>query len=250
MRVFVLEVTPMEPPSPQPSVLVVEDDAGVRGLLVATLRDAGLSVRDAADVRQAELALASGIPDLFVVDWMLPGTSGLEYVRELRRRENTRHTPVLMLTARSEEEAKVRGLESGADDYVTKPFSPRELQARVGALLRRSSGADVEGVLRCGALCLDPRSCEVEIDGRPVRLGPTEYRLLRLLLRHHGRVLSRGQILDQIWGVGRAIDERTVDVHVGRLRRALQPHGYHRCLETVRGNGYRMRPPAPTEEAS
>lgn len=238
----------METPSPQPTVLVVEDDAGVRGLLVATLDDAGLCVRQSGDVRQAELALTAGIPDLFIIDWMLPGTSGLEYVRELRRRESTRHTPILMLTAKGEEEAKVRGLESGADDYVTKPFSPRELQARVGALLRRANGADLEGILRCGPLSLDPRSCEVEIAGHPVRLGPTEYRLLRLLLRHNGRVLSRGQILDQIWGVGRAIDERTVDVHIGRLRRALQPHGFHQCLETVRGNGYRLRPPHDAED--
>ncbi len=237
----------METPSSQPTVLVVEDDAGVRTLLVATLNDAGLSVRDAGDVRSAELALASGIPDLFVIDWMLPGTSGLEYVRELRRRETTRLTPVLMLTARDEEESKVRGLESGADDYVTKPFSPRELQARVGALLRRSNGTDVEGVLRCGPLRLDLHACEVHVGETPVRLGPTEYRLLRLLLRYNGRVLSRSQILDQLWGVGRAIDERTVDVHVGRLRRALQPHGFQRCLETVRGSGYRIRPPAALE---
>ncbi len=233
----------METPSSQPSVLVVEDDAGVRTLLVATLTDAGLVARDAADVRSAELALAAGVPDLFVIDWMLPGTSGLEYVRELRRRETTRLTPVLMLTARDEEDSKIRGLESGADDYVTKPFSPRELQARVAALLRRSNGTDVDGVLRCGPLRLDLRACEVHVGDRPVRLGPTEYRLLRLLLRYNGRVLSRNQILDQLWGVGRAIDERTVDVHIGRLRRALQAHGFDRFLETVRGSGYRIRPP-------
>lgn len=240
----------MESPKSQPTVLVVEDDAGVRTLLVATLNDAGLAVSEASDVRSAEHALADGIPDLFVIDWMLPGTSGLEYVRELRRRETTRLTPVLMLTARDEEDAKVRGLESGADDYVTKPFSPRELQARVAALLRRSNGTDTEGVLRCGRLRLDLHACEVHVGENPVHLGPTEYRLLRLLLRHNGRVLSRGQILDQLWGVGRAIDERTVDVHIGRLRRALQPHGVHRYLETVRGNGYRVRAPATNETAS
>ena len=237
----------METPGSQPTVLVVEDDAGVRTLLVATLNDAGLAVREAADVRAAEFSLTSGVPDLFVIDWMLPGTSGLEYVRELRRRELTRLTPVLMLTARDEEESKIRGLESGADDYVTKPFSPRELQARVAALLRRANGTDTEGVLRCGPLRLDLHACEVHVGDAPVRLGPTEYRLLRLLLRHNGRVLSRSQILDQLWGVGRAIDERTVDVHIGRLRRALEPHGFHRRLETVRGTGYRIRPPAADE---
>ena len=223
-------------------ILVVEDEPDIRDLVRFALERDGHEVLDAPDVARAAALAAGAAPDLALVDWMLPGGSGLEYVRRLRRDEATRTLPVIMLTARTDERDVAAGLDAGADDYLTKPFSPRELQARVRALLRRSrdyaDGARVE----IGPLTLDVAAHRVRAGDEPVALGHTEFKLLAFLMKHPDRVYSRAQLLDHVWGPGTFIEERTVDVHVLRLRKALRPHGADALLETVRGAGYRMAP--------
>ena len=220
-------------------ILVVEDERAIREMVVFTLKRAGFSVREAEDASSARHAMADRRPDLVLLDWMLPDLSGLELARSLRREDATRELPIMMLTARAAEDDKVLGLESGADDYLTKPFSARELVARIQALLRRSAGAEGE-VLSVGKLKLDPASHRVTADATEVTLGPTEYRLLKFFMSQPERVFSRAQVLDRVWGGNVYIEERTVDVHIRRLRDALSPTHHQDLVETVRGTGYRF----------
>jgi len=204
------------------------------------LRRAGFEVREAADARTGREEVANKRPDLLLVDWMLPDTSGLEFTRALKRDRETRELPVIMLTARAEEGDKVAGLEGGADDYITKPFSPRELLARINAVLRRTT--PVEGTERIDVegLVLDQSSQRVSSGERTVALGPTEYRMLAFFMTHPERVYTREQLLDRVWGGNVYVEERTIDVHVRRLRKALEEYGYDRLIQTVRGSGYRF----------
>lgn len=221
-------------------ILVVEDEQPIRDLIAFGLRRVGCDVALAEHSQAALASIGDRRPDLVLVDWMLPDMSGLELVRQLRRDANTRDVPVIMLTARAEEADKVTGLEAGADDYLTKPFSARELIARIQAVLRRSAPAgDAERVVIEG-LTLDQAGHRVIADGRNVLLGPTEYKLLAFLMTHRDRVYSRGQLLDRVWGGNVYVEERTIDVHIRRLRKALESSGYDRLVQTVRGAGYRF----------
>jgi len=225
-------------------ILVVEDEKPIRDMIGFGLRRAGFEVREAADTQAARAQLADKRPDLVLVDWMLPDMSGLEFTRQVKRDANFRDLPVIMLTARAEESDKVAGLEGGADDYVTKPFSPRELVARINAVLRRSD-PKVEGeVIDFEGLKLDPVAHRVMAGDKPVTLGPTEYRMLEFFMTHPDRVYSREQLLDRIWGGNVYVEERTIDVHIRRLRKALEEFGYDRMVQTVRGAGYRFSPRA------
>lgn len=225
------------------SVLVVEDDSAIREMIGFSLKRAGFDAREAADSASARRAIADRAPDLILLDWMLPDVSGLELARALRRDPGTREIPIIMLTARADEEDKIRGLDSGADDYVTKPFSSRELIARVNAVLRRAQPEGAEERLEAGRLVLNTASHRVTAGGADVDLGPTEFRLLRFLMGRPERVFSREQLLDRVWGGNVYVEERTVDVHVRRLRKALEPSGTDAYIQTVRGAGYRFSPP-------
>jgi two-component system phosphate regulon response regulator PhoB len=222
------------------TILLVEDEAAIREMVSLALERAGFTVWQAEDGSEAERLLADGMPDLMLLDWMLPGISGLELARRLRRDEVTRDVPIIMLTARSEEDDCIRGLDSGVDDYMTKPFSPRELIARIKALLRRASPAQADGTLDAGGLVLDTHSHRVTADGNVLEMGPTEFRLLQFFMAHPERVYSRAQLLDMVWSRGSFVEERTVDVHIRRLRKALETDGYDRMVQTVRGAGYRF----------
>ena len=223
-----------------PTILVIEDEPAIRELLRVNLSDAGYEVHEAPDAERAQLALARELPDLLLLDWMLPGQSGLALARQLRASTRTRELPIIMLTARSDEADKVAGLEAWVDDYVTKPFSPRELKARIKSVLRRRAPEAAQEALEIGTLRLDPIAHRVSAAGTEVGLGPTEFRLLRFLMARPDRVHSRMQLLDMVWGDHVYIEERTVDVHIRRLRLALEPHGADRMIETVRGSGYRL----------
>jgi two-component system phosphate regulon response regulator PhoB len=204
------------------------------------LRRAGFEVREAADARSGRAEVANKLPDLLLVDWMLPDTSGLEFTRALKRDRETRELPVIMLTARAEEGDKVAGLEGGADDYITKPFSPRELLARINAVLRRAMPAEGTERIDIEGLVLDQSSQRVISGERTVALGPTEYRMLAFFMTHPERVYTREQLLDRVWGGNVYVEERTIDVHIRRLRKALEEYGYDRLIQTVRGSGYRF----------
>jgi two-component system, OmpR family, phosphate regulon response regulator PhoB len=221
-------------------ILVVEDERPIREMIAFGLRRAGFEVREAADARSGRAEVANKLPDLLLVDWMLPDTSGLEFTRALKRDRETRELPVIMLTARAEEGDKVAGLEGGADDYITKPFSPRELLARINAVLRRTT--PVEGTERIDieGLVLDQSSQRVSAGERTVALGPTEYRMLAFFMTHPERVYTREQLLDRVWGGNVYVEERTIDVHIRRLRKALEEFGFDRLIQTVRGSGYRF----------
>ena len=221
-------------------ILIVEDETAIREMVRFAIARAGFKPREAADAHQAEVLIADRIPDLILLDWMLPGTSGIDLARRLRRAESTRAVPIILLTARGEEEDKVRGFEVGVDDYVTKPFSPRELVARMWAVLRRASPGGEEDRIELGDLLLDNASHRVSVGGEELHLGPTEFRLLHFFMTHPERVYSRSQILDRVWGGNVYIEERTVDVHIRRLRKALEPSGHDHVLQTVRGSGYRF----------
>jgi two-component system phosphate regulon response regulator PhoB len=221
-----------------PRILIVEDEAALALLLAYNLEAEGFIVEREERGDEAELRLAETVPDLVILDWMLPGVSGLEICRRLRARDATKTLPVIMLTARGEEAERVRGLSIGADDYVVKPFSVPELMARVRALLRRSRPERVANRLSAGDLDLDRETRRVRRGGREVHLGPTEFRLLEYLMEKPGRVFSRAQLLDSVWGLSAEIDERTVDVHVGRLRKALSRGRERDPVRTVRGAGY------------
>jgi two-component system, OmpR family, phosphate regulon response regulator PhoB len=226
---------------PPKQVLIVEDERPIREMIAFGLKRAGFEVREAEDCRTARAALADARPDLILVDWMLPDMSGLELTRALKRDRETRELPVIMLTARAEEGDKVAGLEGGADDYVTKPFSPRELLARINAVLRRAAGANgVDELIEFEGLLLDQGSHRVMVGERTVALGPTEYRMLEFFMTHPERVYTRDQLLDRIWGGSVYVEERTIDVHIRRLRKALEEFGYDRYVQTVRGSGYRF----------
>jgi two-component system, OmpR family, phosphate regulon response regulator PhoB len=227
-----------------PTILVVEDEPAIRELLKVNLVDAGYEVREASDAEIAQAALTRQLPDLVLLDWMLPGQSGLALARELRSNMRTRDLPIIMLTARSDDADKVAGLEAWVDDYVTKPFSPRELKARIKAVLRRRAPEAAQETLEVGPLRLDPVAHRVTALEQDVTLGPTEFRLLRFLMARPDRVHSRVQLLDMVWGDHVYIEERTVDVHIRRLRVALEPHGADGMIETVRGSGYRLAAPS------
>src|SRR5690606_36020530 len=220
------------------SILIVEDEADLRELMRYNLEAEGFRVATAESGDEAVERIRDGVPDLILLDWMLPGLSGIELCRRWRSREETAQTPIIMITARGEEEERVRGLATGADDYIVKPFSMPELVARIQALLRRSSPQLAITVLKAGELELDSQSHRVRRSGRDLHLGPTEYRLLEYLMRHPGRVYSREQLLDGVWGRDVYVDERTVDVHVGRLRKAINRGRESDPIRTVRGAGY------------
>ncbi len=221
-------------------ILVVEDEQPIRDLIAFGLRRAGYKVTLAEDCKTARASIVDQRPALVLVDWMLPDTSGLELTRQIRKDPNTRDLPVIMLTARADESDKVAGLEGGADDYITKPFSARELLARIQALLRRMAPTGADGKIEFAGLSLDQAGHRVLADGHAVRLGPTEYRLLNFLMSNPDRVYARSQLLDRVWGGNVYVDERTVDVHIRRVRKALEPSGYERFVQTVRGAGYRF----------
>jgi len=221
-------------------ILIVEDEQPIREMVMFALASAGYEAQEAVDSRQAQAVIAERLPDLLLLDWMLPGVSGIDFARRLKKEELTRELPIIMLTARAEEEDKVQGLESGADDYITKPFSPRELVARIRAVLRRGGPAAEGEVLRANDLSLDLASHRVSSGETLLEMGPTEYRLLEFFMSHPERVYSRGQLLDRVWGGTVYVEERTVDVHIRRLRKALEPHGHDALIQTVRGAGYRF----------
>lgn len=221
-------------------ILVVEDEPAIQELIAVNLQRAGHVVLRADDGEAAMAKVRAAVPDLILLDWMLPGVSGLQLARRFRADARTRDVPIIMLTARAEEVDKVAGLEAGADDYITKPFSPRELMARIKAVLRRRAPQMTEDVVDIGGLCLDPLTHRLTGDGRPIVLGPTEFRLLHFFMTHPERVHSRAQLLDQVWGDHVFVEERTVDVHIRRLRSALEASGHAHLVQTVRGSGYRF----------
>jgi len=221
-------------------ILIVDDEQAIREMVSFALTRAGFEVLEAADAQQAQTVVADELPDLLLLDWMMPGVSGLDLARRLKREDLTRDLPIIMLTARGEEEEKIRGLEVGADDYVTKPFSPRELVARIKAVMRRASPQSGEETIEFDGLEVDPAGHRVMASGRPLEMGPTEFRLLHFFVTHPDRVYSRSQLLDRVWGGNVYIEERTVDVHIRRLRKALSPEGHDRFVQTVRGAGYRF----------
>ncbi len=221
-------------------ILVVEDESAVREMIHFVLEQSGYDVIDAASVAEAKSVLADAPPDLILMDWMLPGASGVEYTRELKQDPVTWDIPVIMLTARGEEDDKVRGLECGAEDYVTKPFSPKELVARIKVILRRVAPHATEEPVQVGDMRLDPVSYRVTMSDQPIELGPTEFKLLHFFMTHREKVYSRSRLLDKVWGTNVYIEERTVDVHIRRLRQALEPFEMDGLIQTVRGAGYRF----------
>jgi two-component system phosphate regulon response regulator PhoB len=224
----------------QPRVLVVDDEAAIREMIQYALERAKMDVLTAADPQEALVRISEARPDIILMDWMMPGVSGVELTRRLRKDSYTEDIPIIMLTAKVTEDDKVTGLEAGTDDYVIKPFSPRELLARIRAVLRRSSPANDQGFLVVGELKLDTVSRRVLHGGEEIKMGPTEYRLLEFFMSHQGRAYNRSQILDHVWGANAYLEERTVDVHIRRLRKALEPSGTSHYLQTVRGHGYRF----------
>jgi two-component system, OmpR family, phosphate regulon response regulator PhoB len=224
----------------QKYILIVEDEAAIRDMLAMSLQRAGYDTGQAADTNAAQRSIAERVPDLILLDWMLPGQSGIEFARRLRRDDLTRQVPIIMLTARGEENDKVSGLDSGVDDYVIKPFSTRELVARIKAVVRRAQGTVEESVLEAAGLRIDGAAHRVFANGQPVSLGPTEYRLLHFFMTHPERVYSRTQLLDHVWGGTVYVEERTVDVQIRRLRKALEPSGLEDLIQTVRSAGYRF----------
>jgi two-component system phosphate regulon response regulator PhoB len=224
------------------TILIVEDEPSIRELVAMNLRHAGFVPIAVPDVAAAMRQIDAVLPDLVLLDWMLPDQSGTALARRLRADARTRDLPIIMLTARSEEGDKLGGFDAGADDYVTKPFSPKELLARIRALLRRATPEANDEPIEIAGLRIEPIAFRVTAGGQPVKLGPTEFRLLQYLMAHADRVLTRARLLDGVWGDHVFIEERTVDVHIRRLRVALQPTGHDRLIETVRGGGYRFLP--------
>lgn len=227
-------------------ILVVEDEHAIREMIRFALARAGFDIVEAANAQEARLRLAEQRPDLILMDWMMPGTSGVELTRELKAAPTTQKIPIIMLTARAEEEDKVRGLNTGCDDYLSKPFSFPELIARIQAVMRRTVPGGMEERLRVLELEIDTASQRVTAKGESLHLGPTEYRLLHFFVSHPERVYTREQVLDYVWGQSVYVEERTVDVHIRRLRKVLEPHGYDALIQTVRGTGYRFSE-TPTE---
>ena len=226
----------------QPKLLLVEDDISLAELLEYRFTKEGYRVRATSDGDEALEMAEDDAPDLVILDWMIEGTSGIELCRRLRRAKGTEHVPIIMLTAREAEDDRIRGLDTGADDYITKPFSPRELLARVSAVLRRVRPALAGESIQVGDMKLDPVAHRVERDGKELKHGPTEYRLLAFFMEHPRRVFSRAQLLDAVWGTGSEIEERTVDVHIRRLRKAIEAGGGPDPIRTVRSAGYALEP--------
>ena len=222
------------------TILIVEDERPIRDMLRFALHASGYQTVEAADNCEARVRLAETLPDLILLDWMLPGVSGIEFARQLKSEELTSTIPIILLTARAEEEYKIQGLEGGADDYITKPFSTRELVARMRAVLRRTAPSNEDTVLQVGELRLDTASHRITLCGQTLSMGPTEYRLLAFFMAHPDRVYSRSQLLDRVWGRSVYVEERTVDVHIRRLRKALEAHNHSGLIQTVRGAGYRF----------
>lgn len=220
------------------TILIVDDEAAIRDMLRVALEMADYHCLEAADTQQAHSLIIDKKPNLILLDWMLPGSSGVDLARRLKKDELTADIPIIMLTAKSEEDNKIQGLEVGADDYITKPFSPRELVARLKAVLRRTDGLATPSPIEIEGLRMDPVSHVVSINDSPLQMGPTEYRLLEFFLTHQDRVYTRGQLLDHVWGGNVYVEERTVDVHIRRLRKALNSHD--KFIQTVRGAGYRF----------
>ncbi|WP_054113103.1 phosphate regulon transcriptional regulator PhoB [Marinagarivorans algicola] len=224
------------------TILIVDDEAPIRDMLRVALEMAEYNCLEAEDAQNAHAIIIDQKPDLIILDWMMPGTSGMELARRLKRDQLTSEIPIIMLTAKGEEDNKIQGLEAGADDYITKPFSPRELVARLKAVLRRTDTLSTGDPIIVDGLCLDPSSHRVTISQEPIQMGPTEYRLLEFFLTHQERVYTRNQLLDHVWGGNVYVEERTVDVHIRRLRKALTLEGHDRFIQTVRGAGYRFSP--------
>ena len=221
------------------SILIVDDEAPIREMIAVALEMAGYTCLEAENTQQAHACIVDRKPDLILLDWMLPGTTGIELARRLKREEATAELPIIMLTAKGEEDNKIQGLEAGADDYITKPFSPRELVARLKAVLRRATPRGVEDPIEINGLLLDPVSHRVSAHGKALEMGPTEYRLLQFFMTHQERAYTRSQLLDQVWGGNVYVEERTVDVHIRRLRKALG-EAHQNLIQTVRGTGYRF----------
>ena len=221
-------------------ILIIEDEPAIRQMVCLALAQAGFECQEAADTVAAQQQLLTELPDLILLDWMLPGVSGIDYARKLRADKLTRDIPIVMLTARSQEEDRIKGLDTGADDYITKPFSTRELIARIRALLRRTAPQALDQPVNMDGLALDPVTHRVQAGLQKLELGPMEFKLLHFFMTHPERVYSRAGILDSVWGSNVYIEERTVDVHIRRLRQALTPSGHNRLIQTVRGAGYRF----------
>ncbi|MEL3927242.1 phosphate regulon transcriptional regulator PhoB [Aeromonas enteropelogenes] len=221
-------------------ILVVEDEAPIREMLCFVLEQKGYETIEAEDFADGLAKVREPYPELIVLDWMMPGGSGIQFIKQLKQDEVTRQIPVVMLTARGEEEDKVRGLEAGADDYITKPFSPKELTARLHAVMRRVSPTSVDEVIEVQGLKLDPVSHRVSADEKALDMGPTEFKLLHFFMTHPERVYSREQLLNNVWGTNVYVEDRTVDVHIRRLRKAIEETGHDRLIQTVRGAGYRF----------
>lgn len=221
-------------------ILIIEDEVAIRDMVRFALESAGFSLMEAGDAREAEQQIARHIPNLILLDWMLPGLSGVDYVKQLKQKVLTRDIPIIMLTAKAEEDNKIKGLEVGADDYITKPFSPRELIARIKTILRRSLLITPDGIIHVDDLHLDTNTHQVTIKDRSIELAPIEYKLLYFLMTHQDRIYSREQLLDHVWGRENYIDERTVDVQIRRLRNQLKPEGYDIYIKTVHGTGYQF----------
>jgi len=221
------------------TILIVDDEASIREMIAVALEMAGYNCLEASNTQEAYSIIVDENPHMILLDWMLPGTSGIEFARRLKRDERTSETPIIMLTAKGEEDNKILGLEAGADDYITKPFSPRELVARLKAVLRRATPQGIEEPIDINGLILDPNSHRVSASNTQLDIGPTEYRLLQFFMTHQERAYSRTQLLDQVWGGNVYVEERTVDVHIRRLRKALGDD-YDHLIQTVRGTGYRF----------
>lgn len=221
-------------------ILIVDDEAAIREMIAIALDLAGFECIEAEDALQAHHLVVDERPALILLDWMLPGMTGIELARRLKRDENTGEIPIIMLTARGEEDNKIQGLDAGADDYITKPFSTRELISRIKAVLRRSSALNQEKAIEVEGLKLDPVSHRITAHDKPVEMGPTEYRLLAFFMSHPERAYTRTQMLDQVWGGNVYVEDRTIDVHIRRLRKALEPFNFDRFIQTVRGTGYRF----------
>lgn len=239
----IIDLKHKEPQRTEPvkgKILIVEDEEGIREMLGYTLMKEGYQFEEADSVEQAQPIISQEMPDLILLDWMLPGTSGVDYLRRLRSNPETKDVPVIMLTARADEMEKIQGLDVGADDYITKPFSTRELLARIKALLRRSQKDEIKGLIEVKGLTLDPETYRVLANGNSIDISPTEFRLLHFFISHPERVYSRSQLLDQVWGQNVYVEERTVDVHIRRLRKTLEPYNFNKFIQTVRSVGYRF----------
>jgi len=221
-------------------ILIVEDEPAISEMIEVALVRANFEVIRADDAEEAMRLLGDVLPELVLLDWMLPGASGMEFARRIKKDELTSHIPIIMLTAKGNESDKINGLDAGADDYITKPFSPRELIARIKAVLRRTSPQNESETIEIDKLVIDTASHRIMVNDEPLELGPTEYRLLHFFMTHPERVYSRGQLLDRVWGSNVYVEERTVDVHIRRLRKALTPSGYDQYVQTVRSAGYRF----------